>query len=79
MSQHKSDRASPPDPAHEPRKRRKGRGKKRRRSFTAQYKLAILAEVDAARAAGESVVAILRREGLYSSHLSKWRRLTRAH
>lgn len=65
---------SPPDPefVRTPRKRRKGGGN-RRRNFTAKYKLAILAEVDAAKASGESVAAIHRREGLYSSHISKWR------
>jgi len=45
----------------------------RRRSFTADYKLAILAEYDAAAEAGEKG-AVLRREGLYSSHLVEWRR-----
>ena len=45
----------------------------RRRSFTVAYKLAILAEYDAAGEAGEKG-AVLRREGLYSSHLVEWRR-----
>lgn len=44
-----------------------------RRTFSAAYKLAILAEVDACSAPGE-VGAILRREGLYASHLGAWRR-----
>ena len=44
----------------------------RRRSFPAQYKLDMLAEYDAADAAGRGV--LLRREGLYSSHLSEWRK-----
>src|SRR5258707_13521981 len=44
----------------------------RRRSFTAQYKLDVVAEYDAA-AAGEKG-AVLRREGLYSSHVIEWRR-----
>ena len=44
----------------------------RRRSFTAEYKLTILAEYEAA-APGERG-ALLRREGLYSSHLVEWRR-----
>src|SRR6266566_1525181 len=44
----------------------------RRRTFTAQYKLDVLAAYDAA-APGEKG-AILRREGLYSSHLVDWRR-----
>lgn len=64
-----------PGPAFEPRKRRKGRGANRRRSFTAAYKLRVLEEVDALGATGEGQVAeILRREGLYSSHLSNWRK-----
>lgn len=45
----------------------------RRRAFSAAYKLAILKEVDAATTKGE-IGAILRREGLYSSHLVEWRR-----
>lgn len=45
----------------------------RRRRFTAEYKLAVLREVEDAREPGE-VGAILRREGLYSSHLVEWRR-----
>src|SRR5215207_8090963 len=44
----------------------------RRRAFSAEYKLAILAEYDAA-AEGEKG-SILRREGLYSSHVTEWRR-----
>jgi len=43
-----------------------------RRRFTATYKLRILTEADAAREAGQ-VGELLRREGLYSSHLSAWR------
>jgi transposase-like protein len=46
--------------------------KARRRTFTAQYKLDVVAEYDAA-GPGEKG-AILRREGLYSSHLVDWRR-----
>ena len=43
-----------------------------RRRFTAEYKLRILREVERAKEPGE-VGAILRREGLYSSHLTHWR------
>ena len=46
--------------------------KARRRSFTAQYKLDVVAEYDAAAAGGKG--AVLRREGLYSSHVTEWRR-----
>ncbi len=45
----------------------------KRRSFTAEYKLRILGEVDRSKVPGE-VGALLRREGLYSSHLTSWRR-----
>jgi transposase-like protein len=45
----------------------------RRRSFTAEYKRRILKEADACKKSGE-IGAILRREGLYSSHLVDWRR-----
>jgi transposase-like protein len=44
----------------------------RRRSFTAKYKLDILTEYDAANPTERGV--LLRREGLYSSHLSEWRK-----
>ena len=44
----------------------------KRRSFTAKYKLQILAETDRAAETG-GISAILRREGLYSSALSDWR------
>src|ERR1700685_1904320 len=48
----------------------------RRRTFTGQDKLRILAEIDRAPAGGTG--AILRREGLYSSTLSDWRGLRAA-
>jgi transposase-like protein len=53
-----------------------GRGspdRARRRSFSAQDKLRILAETDRAAETG-GIGAILRREGLYSSALTDWRR-----
>jgi len=43
-----------------------------RRRFTAEYKRAILAEADACKEFG-ALGALLRREGLWSSHLSVWR------
>lgn len=45
----------------------------RRRTFTAQTKLRVLAETDGAAGVG-GIGAILRREGLYSSTLTDWRR-----
>jgi transposase-like protein len=48
-----------------------------RRTFTAAYKLRIVEEANAASEPG-AVGALLRREGLYSSHLVEWRRLYRA-
>ena len=47
----------------------------RRRQFTAEYKQRILREADQALASGAegAVGALLRREGLYSSHLTTWR------
>src|SRR5207344_2689160 len=45
----------------------------RRRTFTAQTKLRVLAETDGAAGIG-GIGAILRREGLYSSTLTDWRR-----
>jgi transposase-like protein len=46
----------------------------KRRSFTAEFKLNILRELDAITEPGQ-VGEVLRREGLYSSHISDWRRL----
>jgi len=45
----------------------------KRRSFTAKYKLRILDETDRSEGTG-GVTSILRREGLYSSALTDWRR-----
>jgi transposase-like protein len=45
----------------------------KRRTFTAKYKARILAEADACTAPGE-VGELLRREGLYTSHLTYWRK-----
>ena len=45
----------------------------RRRQFSVEYKLRILKEADACKGSGE-IGALLRREGLYSSHLVTWRR-----
>ncbi len=43
-----------------------------RRRFTAEYKLRILREADRCTQPGQ-LGALLRREGLYSSHLTTWR------
>ena len=53
-----------PDPAARP----------RRRSYTAEYKERILAEYDSLPVGSSERGALLRREGLYSSHLSEWRK-----
>lgn len=44
----------------------------KRRQFTAEYKARIVAEAERLRGAGE-IGAMLRREGLFSSHLAAWR------
>ena len=44
----------------------------KRRRFSAEYKLRILEEVDGCTQRGQ-IGALLRRGGLYSSHLSTWR------
>ena len=54
-----------PDPAARP----------RRRSFTAEYKTRILDEYDGLPIGGSGRGALLRREGLYSSHLAEWRKV----
>lgn len=46
--------------------------KAQRRRFTKEYKRKILSEADRCRQPGE-IGAMLRREGLYSSHLTSWR------
>jgi transposase len=56
---------SSPDPEVTP------RGK--RRSYAASYKTKILAEVDSAAGSG-NIGEILRREGIYSSTLTRWRK-----
>jgi transposase len=55
----------PPDPEVEP--------KAKRRQFSAAYKRQILEEAEACTEPGE-IGALLRREGLYSSYLTTWRR-----
>jgi len=45
----------------------------RRRRFTAEYKRSMIDQADAAQDRG-AVGALLRREGLYASHLTTWRR-----
>ena len=57
--------AEVPDPEVVPRAKR--------RQFSAKYKLRILTEADQCTQRGE-IGALLRREGLYSSHLTTWRR-----
>ena len=64
-SQIKSTPTSPPDPEVVPRARR--------RQFTAKYKLRILKEADEDNPQAD-LGALLRREGLYHSNLSEWRR-----
>ena len=53
-----------PDPAARP----------RRRSFAAEYKAQILDEYDALPSGSSERGALLRGEGLYSSHLAEWRK-----
>ena len=57
-----------PDPAARP----------RRRSFTVEYKAEILDEYDALPVGSSERGALLRREGLYSSHLAEWRKARNA-
>ena len=48
--------------------------KAKRRVFTAKYKAKILREAEACAGKHGAVGALLRREGLYSSHLTSWRK-----
>ena len=45
----------------------------KRRIFTGEYKQRVLAEADKAKGESGGIGALLRREGLYSSHLVTWR------
>jgi transposase len=62
MSTSRTPASAAADPAERP----------KRRSFTAEYKARIVAEYDATPDGDKA--AILRREGLYSSHVIEWRR-----
>jgi transposase-like protein len=46
----------------------------RRRTFTAQYKARVLAEYEALPEHSGERGALVRREGLYSSHIAEWRK-----
>src|SRR3954452_10819506 len=50
----------------------------RRRSFTAEYKAQILDEYDAFAFGSTERGAVLRREGLYTSHIAEWRKARNA-
>lgn len=49
-------------------------GRPRRRTFTAEYKAAILDEYDRLPVGSPERGALLRREGLYTSHIAEWRK-----
>ena len=57
-----------PDPA----------GRPRRRTFTAEYKAGILDEYDSLASGSLERGALLRREGLYTSHIAEWRKAREA-
>jgi transposase len=63
-----------PQPPAKPRPNPEVVADARRRSFTGEYKQRILAELDSAAGQPGAIGALLRREGLYSSHLATWRR-----
>lgn len=79
MSQNKPNQApnganklTLPDPEVIPATSRRAHVESRRRTFTASYKLRILTEAERCNQPGQ-VGALLRREGLYASHLHTWR------
>ena len=65
MSRNEDERTSVPDPEVVP--------VAKRRQFTTEEKLCMLKEADACTEPGE-IGALVRREGIYSSYLSRWRR-----
>jgi transposase len=66
VSQNGATAVQQPDPEVVP--------KAQRRTFTAGYKLWVLEEADKCREQSGQIGALLRREGLYASHLTAWRR-----
>jgi transposase-like protein len=66
ISANGSDQSHRPDPEVLP--------KAKRRTFSASYKLWVLEEADKCRQQPGKIGALLRREGLYSSHLTTWQR-----
>ena len=64
MSQDELNKSNVPDPEVVP--------QAKRRYFSAEYKLRILEEAEACSERGQ-IGSLLRREGLYSSHLATWR------
>jgi len=65
MSRNGNERAGLPDPEVVP--------VAQKRQFTAEEKLRILEEADGCTESGE-IGSLLRREGIYSSYLTRWRR-----
>lgn len=66
ISENGTDQAQRPEPEVLP--------QAKRRNFTASYKLWVLEEADKCRQQPGQIGALLRREGLYSSHLTTWQR-----
>lgn len=66
ISKNGTDQTQRPDPEVLP--------KAKRRNFTASYKQWVLEEADKCRQRPGQMGALLRREGLYSSHLTTWQR-----
>ncbi len=66
ISENGTGQAHRPDPEVLP--------KAKRRNYTASYKLWVLEEADKCRQQPGQIGALLRREGLYSSHLTTWQR-----
>ena len=69
LSQNGKGPSDRPDPEVLPRSK-----KANRRTFTAAYKLWVLEEAEKCRELPGGIGRLLRREGLYSSHLTTWRR-----
>jgi len=63
-----------PAPAAPPRPNPEVVADAKRRTFPAEYKLRIIKAADAAKGTPGGVGALLRREGLFSSHLTTWRK-----
>ena len=74
MAEDKPKDKAVPESIPDPEVREKKTRSQSRRYLTQNYKLQVLSEAEACKSSPGKLGALLRREGLYSSHLSAWRK-----